>query len=130
MARSDGKRVQVSVYFHRDEHRALKMFCTSNNLTMGKFLNELAIAKLVEEGVYNPVKTLAVLVQENQEDLKRLGSVPVRVLDAIANGQKPEEVHILRIAVALNIPQDKLEEILKISFKNGNEKKEGVSNGV
>ena len=128
MARSDGKRIQISVYFQRDEHRALKMYCTDKGLTMGKLLHELAVNKLIEEGFYSPVKTLAVIVQDNQEVLRQ--SVPEGVLEAIAQGQKPDEVDILRIAVALNIPKSELEQILKISFKNGNGKKEGVSNGV
>jgi hypothetical protein len=119
MARFDGKRVQVSVYFFPDEHRALKMFCTSNGLMMGRLLRDLAIEKLVEEGFYNSVPTLAVLVQENRALLKEF--LPSDVLDAIAQGQKPLEIDIYKVAVALNIPQEKLEECLKISFKNGNE---------
>jgi hypothetical protein len=128
MARSDGRRVQVSVYFLPDEHRALKMYCTTQGLMMGRFLHDLAIDKLTEEGFYNQIKTLAVLVQENMTLLKETFSSDV--LDAIAAGKKPEEIDIFKIAVALNIPQDKLEAILRISFKNGTEKKEGVGNGV
>lgn len=118
MARSDGKRTQISVYFEQDEHTALKMYCVRNGLTMGKFLHKLAVDRLVEEGFYSRVKTLAVLVQENQETLKQLNVVPDKVLDAITQGEKPKEVYILRIAVALNISQSDLEEILRVSFKH------------
>ncbi len=82
MARSDGKRIQLSVYFQREEHRALKMYCSANGLTMGRFLHELAIDKLMEQGFYSPVQTLANIVEGNKELLKQ--SVPEDVLDTIA----------------------------------------------
>lgn len=111
--RKDPNFTQVTSHVPRDLARRLKRYCADHDTTITDTVTQ-ALEDFLDKHEKHPVlmenkpKTLAELVQQNYYRLVSDGKVKSENLKAIADGGKPNNTDLVRIAHILNIQEEEL----------------------
>lgn len=111
--RKDPNFTQVTSHVPRDLARRLKRYCADHDTTITDTVTQ-ALEDFLDKHEKHPVlmenkpRTLAELVQQNYYRLVSDGKVKSENLKAIADGRKPNNADLVRIAHILNIQEEEL----------------------
>lgn len=107
-------RVQSSVFFDADIHEALRRYTKKHVVSISSFVNSLVKRELIELGELPDLEcgSIAELVSKNYEMLVKNTEIPKAILDQVKRGSKPDDITLLRIHGALQIPEAELRDLM------------------
>lgn len=107
-------KVQSSIFFDSDVHEALKHYSKSNIVSISSFVNALVKQEMVRLGemIDTDANSIAELVSKNYDTLLKNTEIPKAILDQVKRGSKPDDITLLRIHGALQIPESELRALM------------------
>lgn len=112
----------MSIFFDLDVHEAVKRYAkTKAMMSVSTLVNEIVRKAMIDVGelIDTDGKTVAELVAKNYDFLLKNSAIPKVTLDQVKRGAKPDEITLLRIHGALQIPEGELRKIVdKTNFES------------
>lgn len=106
---------QLTVFFDFEVQEVLKRYVgTKLNCSVSSFVNSLVKAELIRLGEMKDLDadTVAELVAKNYDYLLKETEIPKVILDQVKQGSRPDDITLLRIHGALQIPESDLREMV------------------
>ncbi len=123
MARSKAGYQQLTVYLEKAIHQAFKKMSVDQEFNMSDWVAERVEKAVIEAGFYEPYSkpindyaNLAEVVRERRRVLERKSRISREVLQLMAAGERPTEVDLLRLGMALELKHEELESLVERSF--------------
>lgn len=107
-------KVQSSIFFDMDVHDALKRYSKNNVVSISSYVNKVIKQEMVRLGemIDTDCDSIAELVSKNYDALVKNTEIPKAILDQVKRGSKPDDITLLRIHGALQIPEAELRELM------------------
>lgn len=135
MARNREGFTQLSVYLPSAVHQAFKRMSVDQQFSMSDWIAEKVEQAVIEAGYYtektiDQYQSLAELVEDKRSILEEQTKIPTAMLDAMQEGDEPDELNLLRLGLCLNIEQVDLMALCDRSFPKRKRRDNGQPNGI
>lgn len=128
---------QLTVYLEQVIHQAFKRMALEHGFNMSEWVAEKVREAVIDTGFYDPdrkpiseYKNLADLVKDRQDFLQEKTTVKPEALSGAARGDRPSEIDVLRIGIALGMEQEELDSLIARSFPSSGSTHESNEGGL